>query len=202
MHKDKIKNLALILMVGVALFSMIRYAIELKMRFKLQDDLVSFQSQVTTLTQEKQNLLLELGNQKRASEQLGEKNAKLKAYSKASQNRLTRLFREKTKAQTELEDFSAKFSILKAENRVLIDSRKRSNLENEQLKLKLGSVVELKKAIRELRLKKPDALGLETGGNQGFLIKDGRSTTEKIRIKVTAAPYKVQQDSRAGAKTK
>jgi hypothetical protein len=51
-------------------------------------------------------------------------------------------------------------------------------------------VVELKKAIRELRARKSKAPGLETEGNQGFLIRDGRSTLEKIKIEVIPAKTK------------
>ncbi len=190
MNKDAIKNLGLILLLGIAVFSMVRYVSELKARFRLQDSLTQAQSDVAVLTQEKQNLLQELGKEKKLNEQLAAKNLKLKAYSKASQVRMTRLFRDSSKTQNEFEDKNAKFAILKAENRALIDSHKRSYIENEQFRSKLSSVVELKKAIRELRKKRPKAPGLVIGGNQGFLIKDGRSTLEKIKIEVVPAKTK------------
>ena len=190
MNKDRIKNLALILLLGVTVFSMVRYVSELKARLRLQDSLTQAQGEVTSLTQEKQNLLQELGKEKKLNEQLAANNVKLKAYSKASKIRMTRLFRDNSKTQNELEDINAKFAILKAENRALIGSHKRSYIENEQFKLKLSSVVELKKAIRELRIKRSKASNLETEGNQGFLIKDGRSTLEKIRIEVISAETK------------
>ena len=145
---------------------------------------------VAALTKEKQNLLQELGKEKELSEQLVAKNVNLKAYLKASKDRMTRLFRDNSRTQDELEEINAKFAVLKAENRALIDSHKRGYLENEQLKLKLSSVVELRKAIRELRAKKFKNFGLETEGNQGFLIRDGRSTLEKIKIEVIPAKTK------------
>ena len=190
MNKDKIKNLALILLLGISAFSMIRYVSELKARFRLQDNLTQSQGEVAALTQEKQNLLQELGKEKEFNAQLTAKNVNLKAYLKASKERITRSFRDISKAQNELEDVSAKFSVLKAENKALIDSRKRIYLENEQFKLKLSSVVELKKLIRELRFGKSRTLDLGTEGNQGFLIKDGRSTLEKIKIEVIPAKIK------------
>jgi predicted nuclease with TOPRIM domain len=126
----------------------------------------------------------------------------LKDYSRASKARMTRLFRDNSKIQNEFEDINAKFAILKAENKALIDSRKRIYLENEQFKLKLSSVVELKKLIRELKFGKSRTPDLGTEGNQGFLIKDGRSTLEKIKIEVIPAPYKSPRDSTGPAKTK
>ncbi|MCX5669374.1 MAG: hypothetical protein NTX89_04625 [Candidatus Omnitrophica bacterium] len=194
MRKDAIKNIAFILLLGIAVFSMVRYVSELKVRFRLQDSLIQAQGDVAALTQEKQNLLQELGKEKELNEQLAAKNVKLKAYSRASKVRMTRLFRDNSKTQNEFENINTKFAILKAENRALIDSHKRSYIENEQFKLKLSSVVELKKAIRELRTKKPKSSGLAREGNQGFLIRGGRSTLEKIKIEVIPASYKSFQD--------
>lgn len=202
MNKDAVKNLAFILLLGIAAFSMVRYVSELKARFRLQDSLIQAEGRVAILIQEKQNLLQELGKEKELNGQLGAKNANLKVYLKASKDRVRRLFRGNSKTQDELAEISAKFAVLKAENRALIDGRKRIYLENEQFKSKLGSVVELKKAIRELRAKKSIGSELETEGNQGFLIKDGRSTLEKIKIEVIPAPYKSPGDYSVQAKTK
>jgi hypothetical protein len=169
---------------------MVRYVSELKARFRLQDSLTQAQGKVAALTEEKQNLLQELGKEKELNGQLAARNAMLKDYSRASKARMTRLFRDNSKIQNEFEDINAKFAILKAENKALIDSHKRNYIENGQLRLKLSSVVELKKAIRELRMKRPAALGLETEGNRGFLIREGRPTSEKIKIEVFPAKTK------------
>jgi DNA repair exonuclease SbcCD nuclease subunit len=202
MNKDSIMNLALILLLSITAYSMVRYVSELKTRFRLQESLAQAQGEVVVLTQEKQNLLQELGKEKELNGQLAANNVNLKVYLKASKDRMTRLFRDNSKTKDGLEEINAKFAILKAENRVLIDSHKRSYIENEQFKLKLSSVVELKKAIRELRAKKSKAPGLETEGNQGFLIRDGRSTLGKIKIKVIPASYKSLRDYAGPAKTK
>jgi hypothetical protein len=187
MNKGEIKNLALILLLGMTVFSMIRYVSELKARFRLQNSLTQAQEDLAAVTQQKQNLLQELGKEKVLNVQLGTSKVMLKAYSRASKVRMRRLFRDNSKIQNEFEDINAKFAILKAENRALIDSHKRSYLENEQFKLKLSSVVELKKAIRELKIKGLKASGLEIEGNQGFLIRGGQSTLERIKIKVISA---------------
>ncbi len=188
MAKDRIKNLGLVLLLGIAVFSMVRYVAEVKERLRLQDNLTQSQDQVTSLVQEKQNLLQELGKEQELNDQLTDKNTYLKANLKASKERMSRLFRDNTKAKDDLDKVNAKFSVLKAENKALIRAHERIYTENEQYKFKLGSILELRKAIRELRTHKRKDLGLEMPGNQGFLIKDGRSTSDKIKIEVIPAP--------------
>jgi hypothetical protein len=179
MNKGIVKNLVIILLLGVTVFSMVRYGSELRERLSLEDTLAKAQGELSVLNQEKQNLLQELGNEKERNESLTAKNANLKAYVKASKTRMDRLLKDKT----ELETVSAKFTVLKAENRALIESRKRVYLENEQSKLILSSVPELKRAIRALRAKKPDTQ-IPQDANQGFLIRHGRSTLGKVKIEV------------------
>jgi len=202
MNKNVIKNLILILLLGITAFSMVRYVSELRARVKLQGSLTQAQDEVVILKQEKQNLLQELGKEKELNEQLAAKNVKLKAYSKASKIRMTRLFRDNSKIQNEFEDINAKFAISKAENKTLINSHKRNYVADEQFPLKPSSAVELKKASQELRTGRPKTSGLGIEENQGFLIRDGRSTLERIKIKVIPATYKSLQDSTGSAKTK
>ncbi|MDD5108409.1 MAG: hypothetical protein PHC29_02740 [Candidatus Omnitrophica bacterium] len=191
MSKDIAKNIALILLLSVAVFSMVKYMSEFKARYALQDSLAQAQDQISALAQERQNLLQELGKEKELKDQLAQKNKNFKNYLRASKNRITRLFHDNTATKNNLEGLNIKFSILKAENRALIEERKRVNLENERLKLKWSSLLELKKGIQELKTKDRKALGLLTGGNQGFLLKDGRSTAlEKVKIEVVPAQTK------------
>jgi len=191
MNKDTIKNVALILLLSITVFSMIKYTNELKARYKLQDNLVQVQKEAAALTQEKQKLLQELEKEKELKEQMSQKNANLKLYIKASMNKITQLFQDNSKMQSNLKEVNAKFSISKAENKALIDSRKRIYLQNEEFKATLSSVVELKKAIRELKKRKHNSSFLSMPGNQGYLIKDGQSTTAtKIKIEVVPAKTK------------
>jgi uncharacterized protein (DUF3084 family) len=191
MHKNVIKNIALILLLGITAFSMVRYVSELKARFRLQDSLTQAQGEVAVLTQEKQNLLQELGKEKESNQQLSARNVKLKAHAKAGKVKMTRLFQDNFRIQNKLEDVSAKFAVLKAENRALIDSRKRVYLQNEEFKVKLSSIVELRKVIRELKKIKHNVFDWSLEGNQGYLIKDGQSTLKKkIKIEIVPASYK------------
>jgi len=191
MNKGAVKNIVLILLLGITVFSAVKYVSELQARYRLQESLAQAQGQITVLSEEKQNLLQDLKKEKELKAQLELKNAKFKDYLRASGNRIRRLFQGNAKIQNNLEDASASLSILKAENRALIDSRKRIYLENEGFKLKLSSVAELKKAIKELRAKKRRSSDLETEGNQGFLTKDGQLTTlDKVKIEVIPAQTK------------
>ncbi len=191
MNKGVMKNILIILLLSITAFSMIKYLSELRARYRLQGSLVKAQDEITVLAQEKQNLLQELGKEKSLKEQLLLRNAGLKDYLKASRSKIIRLFQDRAKLQVSFEDASAKFSILKAENRVLIDKRRCIFMENEQFKAKLSSIVELKKAIRELKTKKRKIPEPKNEGNRGFLIKDGQlNIPEKIKIEVVPAQTK------------
>ena len=191
MGKGFVKNMVIILLVSITVFSIMRYLSELKLRYRLQDNLTQAQAQIAALAQAKQNLLQELGKEKELTGQLVLKNSNLKDYLRASKNRITRSFQDKAKIQKRLEDANAMFSILKAENLALIDNRKHIYKENEGLKLKLNSVIELKKAIKELKTRKRRVLVLGAEGNQGFLLKDGQTTAlEKVKIEVNPAQTK------------
>jgi len=181
----------IILLLSITGFSMIRYLSELKARYRLQDSLVKAQDEIALLAQEKQNLLQDIGKEKEIKGQLVLRNAELKDYLRASKHKINRLFQDKSRVQNDLEDASTKFSILKAENRVLIEQRKRAYLENEQFKAKLSSVVELRRVIRELRSRKHKSPMAENEGNRGFLIKNGQlNTPERIKIEVVPAQAK------------
>ena len=132
MGKGFVKNMVIILLVSITVFSIMRYLSELKLRYRLQDNLTQAQAQIAALAQAKQNLLQELGKEKELTGQLVLKNTDLKDYLKASKNRITHFFQDNARTQKKLEDTSAKFSILKAENLALIDSRKRIYKENDK----------------------------------------------------------------------
>ncbi len=177
----------LFLLLGVTLASVFSYISELKARFSLQDSLAQTQIKLTLLTQEQQNLLQELKKEKEFSLSLLKKNYDLKVYLKASQIRLGNLLRENAETQQDLAEINTRFAVLKAENRALIESHKRGYIENQQLKLKLSSVRELKKAIRALRTRRAPVYNLDTEKNQGFMTKDGWPTLDRIKIEVLPA---------------
>jgi len=191
MTKNTIKNIALIMLLSITAFSMFKDVTELQAKNRLQDDLTQVQGEYAVLAKEKQKLMYTLEREKEVKEQLLQKNANLKLNLKASRNKITHLFQNNAAAQNDLENTKVKFSVLKAENKALIDSRRRIYLQNEEFKTKLSSVVELKKAIRDLRSRKNIPVVLSTEGNQGYLTKDGLpTTTTKIKIEVVPAKTK------------
>ena len=100
MNKAAIKNIAFILLLVIAVFSLARYVSELKLRFSLQNSLLQAQGEVAQLSQEKQNLLQELRKEKGIKEQLAQENRALKSYLKAAKNRISRFFRENEQSKS------------------------------------------------------------------------------------------------------
>lgn len=185
------KNMVLFLLIGISIFSMVRYVGEVRESYRLKESLTQAQNQITVLVEQKQNLLQDIEKEKGLNEQLTLKNSHLKDYLRASKHKISRLFQDNAKIKDSFEDVYAKLSILKAENKALIESRKRLYTENEQFKFKLSSISELKKAIKELKNHKRKSFDIEIEGNRGFLIKDGQSTAvERIKIEVIPAQTK------------
>ena len=172
MNKRILINIIILLLVSSSVFLGFRYVSSLK-------------DNIATLENQKQNLLQDLEKEKTSVQQLTVKNIGLKNYLKGAYKRLNKSFVVLGQEEEELEKLKAEFSILKAENGALLEERDRITNENDAMKMKLNSVVELKKAIRELKRQ------AQIEGNQGFLIKDGKVTsTAKIRIEVSPAPIK------------
>jgi len=190
MNKNMIKNIAIILLVGITGFSMVRYISEVRQVYLLRENLNQATIEIAVLNEEKQNLLQDIEKEKQLNGQLTSKNLLYKGNLRASNDKIKRLFKEKAVVEDNLEEQGAKLAILKAENRALIEGRKKILTENEQYKVTLSSVVELRKAINELKKRKNSDPLIETQGNRGFLIKDGKSTTERVKIEVIPAQTK------------
>ena len=109
----------------------------------------------------------------------------LKEYLRASQKRITRSFVDLKSANKKIELLDSQFNVLKAENSALLEEKQVFVQENDAMKIKLGSIDELKKAIRELKIQH------RLKGNRGFVIKDGQNTQNtKVKIEVTPVPVK------------
>ncbi|MDD5560925.1 MAG: hypothetical protein PHT50_02190 [Candidatus Omnitrophica bacterium] len=88
MNKGVIKNILIVLLVSITTFSMIKCLSELKARCGLKNNLVKAQDDIAVLAQEKQNLLQELGKERKFKEQLGVNNYRLKDYLRVSINKI------------------------------------------------------------------------------------------------------------------
>jgi uncharacterized protein (DUF3084 family) len=190
-------------LAGIILFAAYRYVALFVENRQLHNTLAEKEQQIVSLNEEKQNLLQTLEKEKEAREKLIKESAGLRDYLRASKQRLSRLFSAYTKKENELDTLSSQFSILKVERDALQAKNTEIISENSQLTAKLSSIVELKKAIRELKrhrrlsrkLGKDASVNKQTDsdGNQGFVIKDGvPSVTQKTRVEVSPAA----QDSR------
>jgi len=197
------KIVVFVLLLSITVFSVYKYISALSGRYELLNALNEIKQQIQVLENDKQSLLLELEKEKQLADKLSEQNAGLRDNLRASIARLTRLFADAENAQESLEDIRAQFSLLKAENTALKEQFTQMSSENESMKAKLGSVSEMKKAIREFR-KQMGKVGKEikqqvnanqvAEGNRGFVIRDGQPTltpapTPKvIKIEVVPAP--------------
>jgi len=204
MNKNILKNSLIALLVAITIFSVFKYLSSLKEKYGLLHSLNQVKEQVVALEKDKQNLLEELEKEKELEAELNTRAAELKGYLKAGKKRLSRLFMERAEAQKKIEDLSFKLVLVKAENLALVKQRTKLNTqlaqltqESSGLKVKLSSITELKKAIKQLtknktkvyaRLNQEVRAPLNIEGNRGFLIKGGKSTYPvKVRIEVAPA---------------
>ena len=172
MNKRILINIIILLLASSSVFLGFRYVSSLK-------------DNISALENQKQNLLQELEKEKASVQQLAAKNTGLKNYLKGAHKRLNKSFAALSQEEERLAKLNAQFSIVKAENGALLEERDRITDENEAMKVKLSSVDELKKAIRELKRQ------AQKEGNQGFLIRDGKLTSPaKVKIEVSPAPIK------------
>jgi len=201
MKKGLFRNIFTIALAGITVFSAVKYALSLKEKYALLNTLNQVRGQVNALENDKQGLSKELEKEKESNAGLNTEVLKMRGHLEASKVRLAKLFVDVDRAEKNIEDLNAKFSILKSENILLRDENEKMgsrvtglSQENQGLKTKLSSVSELKKAIRELKRRTPqltlkDKVKQLIEGNRGFLIKDGRLTSAaKIKIEVTPGP--------------
>lgn len=203
MNKGLFKNIFIVLLISITIFSVFKYGSSLKEKYALLNTLNQIKEQVTTLENDKQGLLEKLGEEKELNAQLNGEVSEIKDYLRASKERLAKLFADYGQAQKTIEDLNSKFSILKSENTALRDEKEKLDTqltqvsqEKNSLKAKLSSITELKKRIKELKRQgregltahKPKARKI-IEGNRGFLIKNGKPTyPAKIKIEVIPVP--------------
>ena len=212
MNKSLPKNILIVLLLTLTVFSVFKYILALKEKEELSQALNQVREQAATLEKEKQNLLEVLKKEKELKQRVIQQNSVFKDNLKASKIRLRRLFRDVREKQNSIEQLNSQISISKAENKALVEKEGKLKVEltqvaqeNESLKEKLSSIIELKKAIRELKkTHKVNKVNIETKqkaqaekiveGNYGYLIKDGQITyPAKVKIEVIPVAPKKEQ---------
>lgn len=191
MNKGLIKNVLIVLLLTIAVFSIVKYAVSLKERHDLELALnqarVQMATQITALEEEKQNLLQEIQKEKNSQQEIKLQNSKIKVHLRASENRLHKLFRDYRSKDTAIEQLRIRFSSMEAENQALLSQKDLLSRENENLKAKLdsmGAAIEQPKQIQA-------QIQENSGKNRGFLLKGYQSgTPQKITIEVNPASQK------------
>lgn len=198
-----LKNSLILLLAGIAIFSIFKYVSSARERHNLTHALNQAGIQIAFLEKDKENLTQALNKKNTSEGQAAAEVLALKGYLRAGKKRLTKLFAQRAQAQRQTEDLSSKFNLLKAENSALIKQRSKLHSqvaqvsrENDSLKTKLSSVSELKRIIGALMKNKnkiyarknpQQAADKIVEGNRGFLIKDGKLThPAKVKIEVTS----------------
>lgn len=191
------KFILIAFLIGITIFSVLRYSLSLKEKYDLSKSLQEAKEQVVVLQIERQNLLQELEKEKQLQEQL----LMLKDNLEASRNRLTRLFGDFERAQKTIEQLDSQISLLRLENRALREEIDNLEFQRDDLKVRLSSLIELKKAIRELKIKmrrvkteiekkRPETV---VEGNRGYLIKDGKSTYPLYKVRIEVMPLSIEE---------
>ena len=192
-----LKNIMIVLLIGIAAFSAYEYVIVLKENNGLMSQLAEKRIIINALENEKQKLLTSLEKEKSQGQKLAQEKAELIVNLKASRQRLSKLFSGFSQSQKALDTLNMKISLLRSENAALIEQKNSLARNNEALETKLNSLVELKKAIQEIK-KQARRVSIQMieqvqsektfEGNQGYMVKDGKPTLpKKIKIEVTPA---------------
>ncbi|MGA2775744.1 MAG: hypothetical protein ABSE81_06790 [Candidatus Omnitrophota bacterium] len=191
------KNIAIVLLIGIAVFSAYKYVITLKEKYTLMSELAEKKIEINVLEKEKQKLSVALEKEKSQNQKLAQEKVELQDNLKASRKRLSKLFSNFTQTDKAVDSLNTQVSLLKKENVALGEEKNKLTSDNEALKIKLNSIIELKKAISELK-KQARRVGIvmiqqtqsekTLEGNQGYLLKGGKSTiSKKVKIEVTPA---------------
>ena len=208
-----IVSVAVAFLLGVSVISVILYVVTFRENQALVRSYSEVKNKADSLEQENQNLLQSIEKEKELQQRLSAENTGLQENLQSAQERLNQIASELASAQEHIDGLNAKMTALSTENVALKEENEKSHLllaqvevEREDYKTKLSSVAELKKAIKELKRQarkvgvaivrkvqeKKKALAKEyIQGNQGFLVRDGKVTSQavgKIKIEITPLP--------------
>jgi small-conductance mechanosensitive channel len=202
MIKKYLGALIMVLLVAIAGVSFFKYFKALKDKRELSAHLKETRAQMLVLEHEKSELRQSLAEAKKIQSEVAQDNAVLKTTLKANEERVSKLEAAFKEMQKSFDALSSQNTALSAENSALREQRDtldiqvyRLSEENELLKTRFNSVIELRKAMKELRrggARAPGELPLSGAsahglgiGNSGFIIKEGQPTySSKVKIEV------------------
>ncbi len=193
-----IRAIIIAVLFGVTVFSVYKYIASVKENSDLSANIRQLNTDVKALEDEKNGLVKNLNQEKELNTVLNQENNGLKDNLNQTQAKLAQMETDFQSSQKAIEDLDSQISLVKAENTALRDQIQgleldinQAKADKEQLQVRLSSLAELKKAIKELRqkarlAKKQVQKRIETKekiilGNNGFLIKDGKPTSSTSR---------------------
>jgi len=193
-----------VFLLGITVFSVIKYASTLKEKYDLQGTVEEMKTEVSTLVNVKKNLLSSLDKERENNNSLLQTNTGLKEELAANEEKLNKLDSQLKETLTTIEALNAQIATVQTENVMLKDQKEKLGLElaqssgeKEALKAKMGSISELKKMIKELKISMRKTARViqervmtkkekeSVLGNYGYLLKNGKPTLlPKVRIEV------------------
>jgi TolA-binding protein len=196
----RLKNYKIIfaaILIGVTAFSVFKYLEFTKEKYVLLENLNQLKGEVLTLEQA-------IGKEQELRNTLAQENSALKDTLQVNADKLTQLDTDLQNYQKTIEQLTSQIALAKTENialreeqdRLLFDLDRVSQ-ERDTLKVRLSSIPELKKTIREVSLQTRRAKSMMREiteqrrviiGNRGYLIKDGKSTFPGTKIKIEVMP--------------
>jgi uncharacterized protein (DUF3084 family) len=201
-----IKTIIIAVLAGVTAFSVYKYIVSVNENNILAVNIRQLNEDVRGLENEKNGLTKDLEREKEINTALTQDNAGLKENLTQNMVQLTQLEADFQASRKVLENLNSEFSLVKAENSALRDQVQglqmeisQAKVDKEEMQLRLSSIEELKKAIKELRQKARQvkrhvdqrivAKEKIAAGNNGFLVKDGKSMLiGTIKIEVEPLP--------------
>jgi len=194
-----LKIILFVLLLCITIFSVFKYFTALKEKYALLKNLNQAKAQVVVLEEA-------IDKERKLEKALSQENLTLKDGLKSNTDKLTQLDTDLRNAQKAIEEFTLQIALTKAENTAVREEKDNLTLElaqvsqeRDSLKSRLRSIPELKKAIKEVKIQIHQAKVMMkeitkkrkiVEGNQGFLVKNGKSTfpVTKIKIEVMPAP--------------
>lgn len=188
-----LKIILIVLLVCITVFNGYKYFMTLKEKYVLLKDLNQARGEIAVLTEA-------IDKEKELHKAVIQENLTLKE----GLNNLTQLEAGLRNAEKTIEQLTSQVSLAKAENIALREEKENLALEltevsqeRDTLKVRLSSIPELKRTIKEVKtqIRKARAMTRELAkkrrvieGNRGYLIKDGKSTYPITKIKIEVMP--------------
>jgi len=190
--------------LGIAIFTSSQYVLMIKEKQDIVNNLQQIKGQLSQLESEKEVLNQKLTAQLQQQQKIIQEKQNAQEALRINQEKYSGIEAELAQSQKRIEELNTSLTALRQENAALQQSQDNLATQVEQLsndkvnlKARLGSIKELKKAIQELKKqmrkvktqlsKKAENENLSEG-NRGYIIKDGLPTyPPKVKIEVTPA---------------